>query len=881
MKRVFIGIGVFFLLLIVVVFTLPFLFKDKINAKVKEEINNQVNAKVDYGDFSLSLIRSFPDFSFSISDISVVGVDSFKDDTLTFIQNFNFTVDLMSVIKGEKYKLLALNLEEPYINARVNYDGKANWDIMKPSKEEGTPSTGSSNFSLEIKKYKIKNGHIKYDDKHGNSFAEINGFYFEGSGDVTSNLYDFDTKTNIAELTYRSGAVAYLSKAKLDATISLAVDNTNNKYTFKENSIGLNDLGLAFDGFIVNKKEEMDLDVKFNSKKTEFKSILSLIPAVYKKDFDKVKTSGSLALEGNVKGRYKDKDYPSLNLKLNVNNGMFQYPDLPVAVKNIYIASNISKTQGDLDLTVIDISKFHFEAGTDPVDAKINVKSPVSDPAVTASISGKLDLATVPKFYPMEGLKTISGLLTLNLDFIGKKSDIDKKNYASIKAAGNAKITNLVYDSKETPMPVRVMDMQMTFNPQNVTLSSFSAAIGKSDFNATGTLDNFLAYSFGKGDLAGSLNLRSSQFDANEWLKKDESVAVTKKVPDTSKTEYFKVPPHIDFTASSQIGRIFYEKLILENVKGQIIVKDEAINLNNLFANIFGGSANISAKYNTRNLDHPDVSFAYDIKNFDVQKTYQGVGMAEKMAPVIKYVQGSFSSGLKGSGKLTKDMNVDYNSLSGEGKVEIPSAKIVGLPILTKVTEVAKIPALQNLELKNAVTVFKFKDGRVNVEPTDLKFGNGYNMNVKGSNGFDQTINYDMRMDVPTKELGAAAGLAQNALSQIPGMGATLPDIISFLFNVTGTASKPQVKLLKILSGGSSGKDLAKKAMEDLKKKAEDELKQRTDELKKQADEQLQKQKQAAEQQARDAASKAAKDAADKAKKEAGDKLKDVFKFPH
>ncbi|MES2620733.1 MAG: AsmA-like C-terminal region-containing protein [Bacteroidota bacterium] len=879
MKKVFIGLTVFILLLVAAVFTLPFLFKDKINAKVKEEINNQLNAKVDYGDFSLSLIRSFPNFSFAINDVSVVGIDSFQGDTLTFIKNFNFTIDLMSVLKGEKYKLLALNLNEPVINAKVNYTGQTNWDIVKPSKEETSIGAENSAFAMEIKKYKIENGNITYDDKKGNSYAEIIDIDFEGSGDVTENLYDFITKTSIAELTYKSGAVAYLSKAKLNAELNISVDNAAGKYTFKENSIGLNDLALAFDGFVQDKKDEINLDVKFKSEKTEFKSLLSLIPAVYKKDFDKVKTSGSLAFDGQVKGTYKDENYPSFKLNLKVNNGMFQYPSLPVAVKNVAIASTISKPQGDLDLTVIDISKFHFDAGTDPVDANINVKTPVSNPNVTANVAGKLNLANVPKFYPMEGLKTMTGLLTVNLDFKGKKSDIDSKNYAAIKAAGNAKVTNLVYDSKETPMPVRVMDMQVSFNPQNVTLSSFSAAIGKSDFNATGTLDNFMAYSFGTGDLVGAINLRSSKFDANEWLAKDESASAN-KTSETSKAEYFKVPPHIDFTANSQIGKIYYEKLVLENVKGQILIKDEAINLNDLFANIFGGSATISARYNTKGLNHPDVTFNYDIKNFDIQKTYQGVEMSEKMAPVIKYIQGSFSSDLKGSGRLNPDMSVDYSSLIGDGKVEIASAKIVGLPILTKITEVAKIPALQNLEMKNAWTVLKFKNGRVEVDPTDLKFGNGFNMNVQGSNGFDQSIDYDMRMDVPTAQLGAATSMAQSALSKIPGLGSSMPDVVGFVFKVTGTTSKPQVKLSKVLAGGSSVKDMAKGAVEDLKKKAEEELRKQTDELKRRAEDELQKQKQAAEQKAREALEKAKMDAADKAKKEAEKGLKNVFKFP-
>ncbi len=886
MKKVLIGIAVFVVLVVTALFALPFLFKDKINAKVKDEINMQLNAKVDYGDFGLSLIRTFPNFSFSIDDISVAGVDSFASDTLLYMKNFSFTVDLMSVIKGEKYKLLALNLNDPHINAIVNYDGKANWDILKPSAEkEGEPGE-PVNFSLEIKKYKIENGEIIYDDKKGNSFAQIHDLDFEGSGNVTQDIYDLITKTSIAELTYKSGAVAYLSKAKLDADINLLVDNANSKYTFKENSIGLNDLELQFDGFVQSAKERTNFDITFKSKKTEFRSILSLIPAIYKKDFSQVKTSGSLALNGEVKGTYSENTYPGFNLNLKVDNGMFQYLSLPVGVKNIFITTNVSKPQGDLDLTIVDVSRLHLEAGTDPIDAKMNVRTLVSDPDVKANIIGKLDLANVPNFYPMEGLKTISGLLNMNLDFSGKKSDVDKKNYSAIKAAGSAKITDLVYDSEDVPMPVKVSDMQMTFNPQNVTLNNFSAVLGKSDINASGTLDNFMNYYFGKGDLIGTLSLRCNQFDANEWLKKDETSNAT-KTADTSSTEYFKVPAGIDFTLNSQIGKIYYEKLTLENVKGQITVKDEALNLNNLFANLLGGSANISAKYNTKNLEHPDVSFAYDIKNFDMQKTYQFVGMAEKMAPVIKYVQGNFSSDLKGTGKLNKDMSVDYNSLNGDGKIEIPSAKIVGLPILTKITEVAKIPALQNLEMKNAWTIIRFKDGRVNVDPTDLKFGNGYNMNVKGSNGFDQTIDYDMRVDVPSKELGPATAYAQGLLDKIPGVSPKLPETFRFNFKVTGTVAKPKVTLGKVAGSGGSAKDMAKEALEDLKKKAEEEARKQAEELKKKTEDELNKQKQALEQQAKEAADKAkreaeqkAKEAAEKARKEAEKKAKEIFKFP-
>lgn len=887
-KKIVIGVLAVILLLVGALVSIPFLFKDKINNRIKEEINKQVTATVDYGDFGLSLLRSFPNFSFSLQNFSIVGKDDFKGDTLAFVHQFNFTIDLMSVFKGEKYKILALNIEKPMVNAKVNYEGKSNWDIMKPSESKAETAEESSNFSFEIKRYNIEHGEISYEDKKGNMSALLHDFNFEGSGNVTQNVYDLITKTNIAELTYKSGSVAYLSKTKLDADINLSVDNTNNKYTFKENTISLNDLGLQFDGSVAMPKDETDLDIKFKSKKTEFKSILSLIPAIYKKDFNKVKTSGSIDLQGLVKGKYTENNYPAFNLDLKVNNGMFQYPDLPVAVKNIFISSTVSKAQGALDLAVIDVPKLHLEVGTDPVDAKLNVRTPVSDPNVKANILGRLDLANVPKFYPMEGLKQLTGLLIMNLNFAARMSDMDKKNYQAIKASGNLKVSNLIYDSKETPMPVKVNDLQMTFNPQNVSLNNLSAVLGKSDFNATGSLDNFMAYLFNKGDLLGTVNLKSRQFDVNEWLQKDTKVSAT-ATPDTSKTKFFKVPAHIDFTANSEFGKVLYDKIILTNVKGKVVIKDEAINLNDLFANTLGGSATISARYNTKNQDYPDVTFNYDIKNFDIQQTYNTVGMSQKIAPVIKYIQGSFSSDLKGSGRLNPDMSVDYNSLMGDGKVEIPSAKIVDLPLLTEITKVAKIPALQNLELKNAWTVLKFKDGKVNVDPTDIKFGNGYNINFKGANGFDESIDYDIRMDIPSKELGAATSLAQGLLAKVPGLNVTMPEVIGFLFKVTGTVAKPKVKLNGVTtgSGGGSTKDIINNTVDDLKKKAEEEAKKQVDALKQKAEQELQNQKQQAEQQMRDAAEKAkkdaeqkAKEAADKAKKDAEKKVKDALKWP-
>jgi hypothetical protein len=79
--------------------------------------------------------------------------------------------------------------------------------------------------------------------------------------------------------------------------------------------------------------ENLALDLHFNAPSTDFRSILSLVPAVYAHDFDKVKTSGTFTVGGRVQGEYGDAAFPSFALDAKVNDAAFQYPDLPLPAR--------------------------------------------------------------------------------------------------------------------------------------------------------------------------------------------------------------------------------------------------------------------------------------------------------------------------------------------------------------------------------------------------------------------------------------------------------------------------------------------------------------------------------------------------------------------
>src|SRR3954471_6295155 len=104
-KRILKWTGISLLVIIILLIAAPFIFKNKIVAIVKEQANANLNAKVDFGDFDLSLVTSFPDFRFKIQNLSVIGIGEFSADTLAFIKELKTDINLKSVISGDQYQI--------------------------------------------------------------------------------------------------------------------------------------------------------------------------------------------------------------------------------------------------------------------------------------------------------------------------------------------------------------------------------------------------------------------------------------------------------------------------------------------------------------------------------------------------------------------------------------------------------------------------------------------------------------------------------------------------------------------------------------------------------------------------------------------------------
>ncbi|HIO68670.1 MAG TPA: AsmA family protein [Flavobacteriales bacterium] len=850
-KKIFIVFGILIVLLLTSIIVLPIIFKDDIVQAAKDAANDNLNAKVDWGEFDVSLISSFPNFSFDITDVSVIGVDSFAGDTLLGIGSLKLTVDLMAAIDGN-YNIKTFAVDGLTANAIILKDSMANWDIVKDTGEEAVeeeqvevPADSSAGpFSLELQRLSITNTNIVYDDRAGDMLVEIKNLNFEMSGDLGEEFTVIETATSIDAFTLAMDGIILMNKAKIGIDVDLDADMNGMKFTFKENEFRLNELVLGWDGWVAMPTDDIEMDVTFAATKTEFKNILSLVPAVYSAEFADVKTAGKLAIDGHAKGIMTETMIPEFGLNVVIENAMFQYPDLPASVDNINVAVNIANPGGTEDATVIDVSKFHVELAGNPMDIHLVLKTPVSDPYIDCGFEGSIDLAKLKDAVPLEEGEDMSGLITSDISIKGNMSTIDEERYEDFHAVGSLNVENLNYKSVDLPQGVLIEKTNLVFSPQYVDLTAFDCQLGKSDFHATGKIENFIGFALTDSVvLAGSYVLTSNILDLDEFMTEEEEAAGGggEAAEDTVPYTVIEVPKNIDFKLASSFEKISYDGLEMTNVKGGLIIKDQTVFMSDIFMNMLKGSMVVNGSYSTLNPEKPSVDFMLDIVNWDIPVTFNTFNTMEKIAPIGKSCTGRFSTGMKFVTALDQNMEPLLNTMTGGGTFVTDQITIEGSTAINKLADQLKNDKYKKLTFNDMNVTYEFKDGRMYVEPFEVKLGMS-KATIAGSNGFDETLDYVMDMTIPTSEFGGGAEVFKIAAAFLNKAGAntSVGDEIQVQILITGTSSDPIVKLgsLNPLGGDQSVKEVVKEIVEE---KIEEVKEQVKEEVKKNVKEQADK----------------------------------------
>ncbi len=815
LKKIFkIGLITLFSFVLLLVIT-PLFFKSKIVELIKTEANKHLNATLQFDNsIGLNLFKNFPNVSLTVDNLCITGKGEFEGDTLIYSKSTRIVVDLKTLWDTKEIPIRKLYAEAPFINIIYHKNGMANYDITIP---DNTADTSTSKVKVKLDVYEIKNGRIHYDDQGLGFYTFMDGVNHLGSGNFEDMVFDLKTKTEVRELTLGYGGVTYLDHVKTLLDAVLHMDLNTYRFEFKDNLLAFNDLALHVNGFVALPNDnDVDMDLTVNNNQYDFKKLLSLLPSLYRHQFEELQATGNFLFEGKLKGIYNDNTMPGYGLHLEVKEGSLKYPSLPEKISDVNLALHITNEDGITDHTVIDLQKLHAQVASDIIDAKVLVTNPVSNAHLDAQIKGILNLATITQIVPMADTK-LGGLLKMDVSAKGNAGQLTGKDYEKLDASGSFVATDVIYESKGS-MPVKVSKASATLSPTKVVLSECKAIINSTDLDASGNIENFFGYLLRNEKIKGALTLNSTYLNCNEFMSNDAS-----STSDTAALKPFKIPENIDFVLKSKIDKLKYDNYDIRNFVGNVKVNNGILTFDNTSLEMLDGKFALNGSYNSLDIKKPIFDLAFTITQLDIQKAFKTFVTVKSLAPIAEYMSGMLNTTLHYTSAMDGNFMPILSSINSNGNLDIPKATITGCKPLDMLADNLQLMNLKKFDVQRILLNFMISNGEVLIKPFKTKWNN-YSMELlEGATGLDKNMKFHLKLSVPRSEFGssntALNGLIQQANAKSP-VPIKLGDMIDVDVFITGSLLKPEIK--------TSLRDMANKAFDDVKdaliKKAQDSL---------------------------------------------------------
>lgn len=848
MKKAFkisaIVIGALLVIIIASALIIPIAFREKIRVKVENAINKKVDAKVTFTGYKLSLLKAFPNAAFALEDLNVTGTGQFEGDTLAAVKSFSLVFNLMSLFGDKAYEVKSIVIDHPMVNAIVAGDGTANWGIMKENTETVSIDTvetlHATSLQLQLRKFVINGGRVFYTDHESDMSASVKDLGFNLSGNMSGSRSGLVMDLTAAGVGFIMDNIAYLTDSKIEFKASIDALLDSMKFTLKDNQLKVNDVALNFSGMASMPGDDINLDLQFNTPETSFKSLLSLVPVFYMKSFSELNASGSFSLDGAVKGTYSSSDstMPSVTAHLKVKEGVISYPSLPEKITAINIDGSVATDGKEMDNTTVDVSRFHFELAGNPFDMSLKLADPLSDPSVTASAKGKIDLKKLQQALPLDSL-TLDGLIDVSLDIAGRMSMIEKKNYDQFRADGTLNISGMALEMTDLP-PLMISSASLQFSPAWSDLRELKMTMGeKNDFDISGKLENYIPYLFSDGILKGNLSLRSNSLDLNEIL---DVIPSDTTEADTTSASLIRIPQDIDFNFNAAIGKLAFNKLTASDIRGNIIVKDGVVKISDAGMKALGGSLAMNALYDTRDTLKPVINADLLVSAVNIKEAFNTFNTVQKLMPIASGLSGNVSARMNYSSLLGSNIMPVISTISGMGEIRSESVQALQTKTFNQMKGLLKLDPAYSNTLKDIKATFIINDGRLYIKPFDTKMGN-IKLNVSGDQGLDQTLNYLIKTEIPKGDLGPSAEALMGAMTSQAaafGLNIPVPDIIRVNLLISGTFRNPVIK--PVFAGGSSaGAATTVQAIkEEVTEKVNEAARQQADKILKEAEEKAQ-----------------------------------------
>lgn len=728
----------------------------QINDAVKEKVVGNFNIE----DLDVTIFKNFPDISIRLKNVTLSDSLYHKHQrNLLALEEVYVFVKTGSLFSTKK-KVKRVTLANGRFDLFTNEDGYTNGYLLKGKGEEVKDKKEQPNMydidviALENVAFSIaqlpKNKAIQF------RIDQLKGLLYS-EGKIVTIKTDIDA--DIEQLGFNLKKGAFLKNTRLRTRgIHIIFDNENNGLVIDEHELKLDNTKVIFGGHFSFDPNNKAYKVLIKAENQQFASLRNLLNTHIESKLKDIEVDQPMDATATFSGWLQYPDTPTVHVhfkvpKANITTPFARFTDASLigTFNNLY-DTTLAKTDEN---SGIIIEKLQAKWENIPVTLDSSVILNFKNPSIIANIKSD---------FKVEMLE----------DIVGHAFDL-RNGTAQVRLKYRGPINADNLDGRRADGYIKIQDAAMTYVPRNLKFDRTNVLIAFEDqdlylrevtlhskasaIKLTGAAKHFLSAYFNDQYKASfNLNVSSNDIDLNEFrtfLVARTPSANTPKTTTAKPSSYRKMNRQLDeilalsdMHFAVNVGKIHYRDFTAHQVRADLSLLSNGIQLRNVNINHAGGNVKVNASLDqskSNNPIHLDAQI-HKVKIDQLFKAFENFGIDVLTHENIK---GAFKGAVSVSGHMDNNGNVIPRSFNGKVKFNLEQAALVNFDPFLQIRKFAfRNRQLEHVTIKSLSNELSIDRGKITIPPMEVLTSAIY-MKVQGVFGLDKGT--DILIEAPLR----------------------------------------------------------------------------------------------------------------------------------
>lgn len=340
------------------------------------------------------------------------------------------------------------------------------------------------------------------------------------------------------------------------------------------------------------------------------------------------------------------------------------------------------------------------------------------------------------------------------------------------EARGKINFDKLRLFSRYFPIPMYMEGTNVEYNTNRITLKDARLHLGKSDLRLNGQLSQLRAAALRGGTLKGKLTVQSDLIDCNQLLlamnrgarfaEADEKAPASFNTDSITALEYQNmeigaqdtlrtdtttqlmiIPKFLDLSLRTDAKRIQFKDLELENVVGEVVVRDQVLNLSELRMNSNIGDGSLTMVYSTPDEAHASMGLELGLNKILVNKLIDLFPSMDTLVPMLRSFEGVVDCQITATCQTDSTMSVQLPTLNASCFMRGKDMVLLDGETFAEISKTLMFKNKKRNLIDSIAVDLAIKDSKIEVFPFLVEMDR-YKVAVGGTHNMDMTFDYHL-----------------------------------------------------------------------------------------------------------------------------------------